>query len=169
MIIDRALAAELRKMSMGTTLGFSKFFELNEKFVAYMKQEFDKKLIYDVGAGAGHVTDILRDKGMKVIGIDVHVHQAPEIEVLIADGTVFQYEPKSVVMVCRPCHGMFAEHVIDRAIECKASTVLYVGLHRNVADDLDKYLPKFKEVAKKVGNDGESIWRMDTNEKLVRS
>lgn len=166
MIFDKALEVELRKLTMGSTLGFSKFFELNEKFIAYMKKEFSKKLIFDVGAGAGHVTDILRDKGMKMIALDVHQHTCPEIkDVIMADGVAFNYAPKSVVMVCRPCHGMFAEQVIERAIECKASTVLYVGLHRNVADDLDKYLPKFKEVAKKVGNDGESIWRMDLGKK----
>lgn len=61
---------------------------------------------------------------------------------------------------------MFAEQVIERAIERKASTVLYVGLHRNVADDLGDYLPRFKEVAKNVGNDNESIWRMNLGKKI---
>lgn len=41
----------LRSMSMGSTLGFSKFFEPNERFVEWMKDNVGRKIIYDVGAG----------------------------------------------------------------------------------------------------------------------
>lgn len=98
---------------------------------------------------------------MKAIAFDLHRHQCPEIRVMMADGAAFDYDAKSVVMVCRPCHGEFTEQVIERAIACKAGMVLYVGLHRNVADDLGNYLPRFEEVCTKAGTDGESIWRMD--------
>jgi len=152
---------ELRKRTMGMTLGFSKFFEPNEKFVAYMKKHFAEKVVFDVGAGAGHVSAILSEKGIKTIALDLHIHSNPEFAVLTADAATFKYTKRSVVMICRPCHGNFVEQTIERAKECKASVVLYIGLHRNMANDLGDFADGFEEVATKVGNDGESIWRYD--------
>src|SRR5271157_4407256 len=152
---------ELRRDLIGTPLGFVRFFEPTEDFVTYMRNFEEGTPIFDVGAGAGHVTKKLADAGLRVAAIDMHRHEKPVTNVHMADGTDFPYTPDSVVMLCRPCHGAFAEQGILQADICKAGVVLYVGLERNVEDDLGDYFPLFKVVATEVGKEGESIWRMN--------
>ena len=146
-------------MMIGTPLGACRFFQPTEDFVTYMRN-FEAP-IFDVGAGAGHVTKKLADAGLKVAAIDMHRHMSPVTNVHMADGTDFPYTPDSVVMLCRPCHGGFAEQVIEQALSCGVGVILYVGLERNVEDDLGDLYHAFKVVATEVGKEGESIWRMD--------
>lgn len=158
--VEKAVRARL----IGIPLGSSRFFEPTEAFLTYMKT-LDTP-IFDVGAGAGHVTLTLVDAGLKCAAIDMCEHANQVTNVHMADGTDFPYSPDAVVMLCRPCHGGFAEDVIQQAVTSKASVVLYVGLERNVEDDLGDLLPRFKKVAEDVGQDGEAIWRMDIAERL---
>ena len=153
-----SLEQELRRMTLGMSFGASKFFVPTPEFIQWMKREAGKTLVYDVGAGAGHVTKALHDAGIATLGIDLYVHDQPEHPVINADGTALGYAKGSIVMICRPCHGNFAEDVVARAIECGAPKVIYVGLVRNVAEDLDEYLLRFKEAGIKAGRDGEKVW-----------
>jgi len=157
---------ELRRSLIGTSLGVVRFFEPTENFVTYMRNFEEGTPIFDVGAGAGHVTKKLADAGMKVAAIDMHRHAKPVTNVHMADGTDFPYTPDSVVMLCRPCHGAFVEQVILQADICNADVVLYVGLERNVEEDLGDFFPHFKVVATEVGKEGEAIWRMDLAKRL---
>ncbi len=150
---------ELRRGLIGTPLGVARFFEPTEDFVTYMRN-FEAP-IFDVGAGAGHVTKKLADAGCKVAAIDMHRHAKQVTNVHMADGTDFPYTPDSVVMLCRPCHGAFVEQVIEQATKCGVGVILYVGLERNVEEDLGDLYPLFKVVATEVGKEGELIWRMD--------
>jgi len=149
----------LRRELIGTTLGICRFFEPKPKFARYMKTL--KTPIIDVGAGAGHVTKFLLDAGVQTVGIDMHCHMEPVYPVHMADGADFPYPEGCAVMLCRPCHGAFTQQVIDQAIARKVGMVLYVGLDRNVEDDLDDYFPRFKRVSGDVGEEDESIWRME--------
>lgn len=134
------------------------FFEPKKEFLAYMKKHFRSWFIYDVGAGMGHVTKALRKAGMKhVRPIDLNFRDGRVVPVAHADGTDYPYKSGSIVMLCRPCHGNFVYDTITRAVERKA-TVVYVGLTKNVKNDLGDYYRKFKKVAKNVGADGEHIW-----------
>lgn len=117
---------EIRRGLIGTELGSCQFFDPLPEFTKYMTT-LDAPII-DVGAGAGQVTECLVDAGLKAVGIDMHRHMRPVYHVQMADGTDFPYPEDCVVMLCRPCHGAFAEQVIDQAIARKVSMVLYVGL-----------------------------------------
>ncbi len=153
---------ELRRQLIGTPLGSCRFFEPTRKFADYMQRSCKGRGVYDVGAGAGHVAAYLRrNASLSVVAIDMHRHQSPEIDVHMADGTDFLYNEGCVVMLCRPCHGAFVEQVIEQAIACRANVVFYVGLERNVEDDLGDFLPRFKEVCKDAGDEGELVWRMN--------
>ena len=138
----------------------SQFFQPAEAFYQWMKEACGSRRVFDVGAGAGHVAKGLSAAGVQAIPLDIHRHQSPAMQVTMADGTAFPYEKGSVVMLCRPCHGAFAQDVIDRAVECGVHSVLYVGLDRNVEDDLFDYYEKFSRESANVGEDGEAIWRM---------
>lgn len=117
--------------------------------------------IYDVGCGAGHVTEILRAAGLNAFPLDLHRHSSPECEAVIGDGETYIYEPGSVVMLCRPCHGGFAQGVIEQAIRCSVRSIIYVGLDRNVTDDLDEHKHEFTLKIQNIGNDREGLWRRD--------
>lgn len=156
---------EIREAEMllsGVTLPKLKFFNPNKKFLPFMVKSFAKQNVFDVGAGCGHIAEMLQQskKFKRVFGIDIFTRDEMEFPVYKADARSFPFPPKSVVMFCRPCHGCFVEDVISNAISRKAKAIVYIGLEKNLLDDLQGYLPLFKRVATKVGEDGECIWLM---------
>ena len=143
-----------------------KFFEPQPHFVAWMHDTFHSKTVYDVGAVVGHVARMLAGGGnMTVRALDTVARDKQEFPVIKADGWIFPFEAGSVVMLCRPCHGIFPEGVIKNAIRCKAGAILYVGLPKNAKDDLGKWRRHFKVARRLVGLNGESayVWRMYAN------
>ncbi len=152
---------QIWRLTLGTTTGFLKFFQPTLQFIEWMTRVAGKEQVYDVGAGAGHVTKALLEAGIVTVALDVHRHMQPEYPVLIADGSTYDYDKDSIVMLCRPNHGPFATDVIGRALECGASKVLYVGLERNAEADLGEYLPRFKKAVPRAGEEGERVWVLD--------
>lgn len=147
------------RMNLGGSLPCIKFFEPTKKFLCWMKRRYSTSLIYDVGAGLGHVAKALRENGLKALAIDLNYRDSGDAaQVLIADGESYRYEPDSVVMVCRPCHGCFTEQVIEQSSRCDTSAFLYVGLEKNVEGDLGVYLSQLKLVLSGAGEDGEGVW-----------
>lgn len=134
-----------------------KFFEPRLKFVNWMMRNYSDTTIFDVGAGVGHVSAKLRSNGLKVIPIDLVPRESPECEVYMLDATEMRYPKDCVVLLARPCHGHFVEGVIRQAFYWKVSAFLYVGLDKNVENDLG-YDHQFKCVAKNVGRAGENLW-----------
>lgn len=138
-----------------------KFFEPKPKFIAHMKKHYRKWKVYDVGCGVGHVTAALHKAGLKSVkALDTLKRDSQEAKVEFGDGTTYPYKSGSVVMFCRPCHGWFVEPAISHAIRCDAGAILYVGLSKNVKDDLGRYYRKFKRVLTNVGKDKENLWVM---------
>jgi hypothetical protein len=83
--------------------------------------------------------------------------------VFAADGGAYKYTAGSVVMLCRPCHGDFPGDVIRRAVECGASEIWYVGLAKNVANDLYGHRSRFKCALRGAGEDGEDVYVMEVS------
>jgi hypothetical protein len=155
-----ALEQELRRMTMGMTMGSTKFFLPTQLFYKWMKKNYGSRRVYSVGAGAGHGVKGLNMAGVETIGLDIFQHSKQEYPVLIADGTAYGYDEGSVVYVARPCHGNFFTDVVERALECKVHAILYVGLERNIEEDFGDYYDQFKKETVGVGEDGEGIWRL---------
>lgn len=121
--------------------------------------------IYDVGAGQGHVAEALRARGHEIIAIDISERDGARL-VFIANGVTEPYEAGSVVMLCRPCHGWFAEAVVKQAARCRAAHVLYVGKPKNRRADLGRYSRLFRVVKGLVaGQAGESMAVWNRREK----
>ena len=133
------------------------FFKPKDRFLKWMRKEYAGQRVYDVGAGTGHVSETLRRVGVNAIPMDLGFGDNPEV--FLADGTSFPYEPDSVVMLCRPCHGGFPLLTIMQAQRRGVATILYVGLERNRLIDLDVEARKFKRVLTDVGDEGENVWR----------
>ncbi len=144
---------------LGGSLPCSTFFEPTKKFLLWMEKRYPYPIIYDVGAGLGHVTKALQKSGLKALAIDLNYRETEgTLQVVIADGESYRYEQDSIVMICRPCHGQFTEQVIEQAYRCNVAATLYIGLERNVQEDLGVYFPKFNWVLSGAGKDGESVW-----------
>lgn len=152
------------QLVIGGTLPSIKFFEPTSRFLAWMQKNFKGRLTYDVGAGCGHVSKALSEKGLEMKAIDIN-HRECEggFPVQIADGEGYEYVRGSVVMLCRPCHGDFVGEVISQAIRCRASAILYVGLKKNFFPDLDVHLLKFKKALTGAGLEGEDVlqWKLE--------
>ncbi len=134
-----------------------RFFEPKPTFLAWAKANLRARVIYDVGAGDGHVARALKNQGLRVCALDLYPHEAAEVEILPVDATRFFYLEESVVMLCRPCHGDFVERVISRALEQNVQTLVYVGLRKNIDRDLGDYAPLFQEVLTNAGKKGEVV------------
>jgi len=155
-MISMRLQAAL--MGLGKTLPKLKFFEPTKRFLKWMKETYGDRLIYDVGAGCGHVAKALSEFGMKVVAIDINRRDGgEEFLVELSNAEAYNYKEESVVMICRPCHGEFAEEVIFRAAECHARFIMYVGLKKNFKNDLGPHFSSFKPVLKNAGLEGETV------------
>lgn len=160
--MNNEIRRALTGMNMGRALPPTKFFEPTTLFLSWMKKTYPVHVVYDVGAGLGHVAKALAQKKLlKVIALDINYREDPEtFPVEIADGECYPYEFGSIVMICRPCHGLFTEEVVSQAIECNAARILYVGLDRNVHMDLGSFYDRFSPAFSKAGKDGETVWVM---------
>lgn len=134
------------------------FFQPLPLFVDWAAARWRDRLIYDVGAGRGHVSRALADAGLDMRALDLYYRQTLAFPVEIADGETEVYHPGSVVMICRPCHGDFTYRVSRRAAVCGAHEVVYVGLERNVESDLGMGLRAFHRVLIRAGKDHESVF-----------
>lgn len=146
---------------MSTPMPASRFFEPRESFLGYVKMIAKHAVcVYDVGAGQGHVAEALIEVGVAVVALDIAPRDGRgEIPVVHANGATYPYARGSVVMLCRPSHGPFASAVVDQAIRCGASAVLYVGLPKNRRADLDDFARRFKLELSRAGKDDERAWR----------
>lgn len=142
-----------------------KFFEPNKRFVQFMLQRYERRnpVIYDVGAGVGHVSKTLERAGLRLVPIDINMRAKTETRVLIGNGVNFPYDKGSVVMICRPCHGPTVEHYIHNATRRRVADVLYVGKPDNAEVDLGRYHDRFSGVLTRVGRERESIYLMQVS------
>jgi hypothetical protein len=149
---------------LGGSLPCLKFFEPKPRFIRWMKRSYPGSLIYDVGAGLGHVAQVLSEQGLRALALDLNYRESQEnFPVVIADGESYQYQPNSIVMLCRPCHGQFVEEVASQAIRCNVAVVMYVGLDRNIEIDLGIHQDGFKLSLSGAGRDGEGVWVLARN------
>lgn len=153
--LDDALAA----LPVGGELGDARFFEPRPEFLAAMEC-FRGLMIYDACCGCGHVAEALRARGHLCLGIDI-CQRPSQQSVLLENAVTFDYEPGSVVLLCRPCHGPVPSAVVRRAVACGARAVVYVGFPKNRASDLGALAWRFRVAANRVGLQEERMYLLD--------
>lgn len=133
----------------------SKFFLPNDNFLSFM-EEFKGELIYDIGCGCGHVSRLLNLNGFEVLAVDCNYRESEEFPILREDATCMDFRAGSAVMICRPCHGRFPGSVMESAIESTARWFVYIGLERNVYEDLGSFVAGLENAfIWGLGSDGE--------------
>ena len=159
-----SIAARVYRSLMGgamtafPSLSGSRFFKPTKAFFEWAAANLKDGVIFDVGAGDGYTSLGLKSIGLNVMAIDAFPHADPVFASVQADGTSFKYPQRSTVMLCRPCHGNFPYLTVEQAVRREVDRVLYVGLSRNVNDDLGKYRRKFRVALKNAGESGEKVW-----------
>jgi hypothetical protein len=141
-----------------------KYFNPTPVFIRWMQAHFKDKLICEIGAGVGHVSKALSEAGLRVTALDLAPRTASvsEFDVIKADSTHYPFEKDSVVMFCRPSHSGFVEKTLTKAIQSHVSHILYVGLTKNLQDDLGSLHDRFtKRRIGRVGHSGECVWELN--------
>jgi hypothetical protein len=125
------------------------FFEMLERF-----KELD---IVDCGTGLGLLPIEAREKGFKMIGIDLAQRDGRRECVLSLDALSYRFNRTCWPMICRPDHSGWCEKVISNALKARAGA-FYVGLSKNARDDLGRHYRRHKHLFRNVGKDNESMW-----------
>jgi hypothetical protein len=125
-----------------------------------MAANYRGRLLFEIGAGAGHVARALADSGLRITALDLYHQDFEEFPIIIADVTAYTYARDSVVMFCRPSHEGFVEKAIERALKCGVTEILYVGLPMNRRHDLGCYSVGFRRVLSDAGRKRENVYRM---------
>lgn len=135
----------------------------NQKFFDLMEgcKEFH---IIEAYSKLGVVTGQLFERGHAAVAI--HPEPAPSdfcyYPVFRYDPTSYSYPKGCAVLIGNPVVGV-SSRIVDRAIECAASIVLYVGHPSNREIDLRGYHKKFRLWEKNVGRLHENLYWMEIN------
>jgi len=147
-------------VSVGGTIPAIRFFGPRPRFIQYMAANYRGRLLFEIGAGAGHVARALADSGLRITALDLYHQDFEEFPITIADATTYKYPPESIIMFCRPSHEGFVGKTIERALKCGVSEILYVGLPVNRRHDLGCYSIGFRRILIDVGRKRENVYRM---------
>jgi SAM-dependent methyltransferase len=138
------------------------FFKPTPLFVRWMKAHHSGTHIYEVGCGTGNTASMLAKAGMKVTAIDLAPRTESEFDVIKADAAEYAFEKGSVLLFCRSCHNGFVVKTITRGILCGVADIVYVGLTKNLEDDLGSLHDRFtKRRVGMVGHSGECVWELN--------
>jgi len=152
-----AMIAELLTSMPPISLSSGKFFVPKRRFLSYM-ETFKGHTIYDLGAGMGQVSAALHAAGHQVVALDCNTREETEFPITLGNAISQSYESGSVLMFCRPSHGLWVEIAIERALAFHPTAIVYVGLVKNLECDLGAYLNKFKKKAKNIGAESENLY-----------
>lgn len=119
------------------TAGSVRFFEPTEAFFKALAP-FKGKQFIDAGAGQGHVTAQARERGFKMLPVDIMPREGRVVEVLPLEAESQPYSEDLWLLICRPDHSGWAYETLRIALEAGAS-VFYAGLPRNFAVDLEDF------------------------------
>ncbi len=123
-----------------------------DSFTEYVKKEALN--VVDCGAGIGHLSKLLIDKGIKTCAIDLYPRENPQTEIIQMDAINFPFSAGMLAVIARPCHGDWVPLLIKKAVEAGAQ-VMYIGLKKNFGQDITGLGLAHWIFSKDAGVDGE--------------
>lgn len=149
----------LEKAIQGRPLPAMVFFKPTQEFLDFVYYfEGEHRGIVEIGAGNGHLSKILAERGLKVLAIDIIERENSEFPVVLLDATTMSYSPLMLPIVARPCHGEWVELAIRKAFAGGVKNFIYVGLEKNFETDLPDSMGFNRRVYDfKAGQDGEKV------------
>jgi hypothetical protein len=140
------------------------FFEPTEAFFKYLSDTVPHRQVIDVGAGAGFLSRELSKRGFKVLAIDLIERDEPLHPVFQVDASEFPFPKNAVPIMARPCHSDWVEETVWNALKT-APYMLYVGLEKNLVEDLGNLGPgyKWEKVLEGAGAEDEMVIKISRN------
>lgn len=140
------------------------FFKPTDKFMVWLKTYAKGRLVVDVGCGEGYFLYLLNKNKMPAIGIDPYdtvipdpdrEHEMPSniLPVFAQGSPLVTMRENTLIIIARPCHDMFCYETIKA--KHRTSEVLYIGLSKNINQDLME-LP-YKKVFSNAGTENEVV------------
>jgi hypothetical protein len=146
------------RQEAGLPLPGLQFFKPGAEFIAWMVEQFAGRKVYEIGAGQGHTARALAEAGLEVEAFDLHGRTGRVYRVVSGNGASYPYQPDSVGLICRPCHGPFVQATIEHLVESGAAAIVYVGLRRNAVSDLAVFRRWFRVALEQAGADSETVY-----------
>lgn len=147
----------------GTTLPGIDFFTPNQKLIDYFKENHAKDKMVEVGCGRGLFLSLMIKNDLSVIGIDIFArsNMLPVYNnFVIMDALTFNYNQSDVILLARPCHGHFIDMLFSKVFQYEDKEVYYIGLERNLYQDIDTDLYKYELVLEDVGSEDEILLKI---------
>lgn len=135
-----------------------RFFTATEAFWALFEQPGwkDRRWI-EAGAGLGDTTEEAEARGLDMTAVDLNEREGQSAKVLPLNALALPYGAETWALVCRPDHSGWCYFLIEKVLS-EGGSVLYVGLDRNVDNDLDEFMDQAVQIAQDVGEEGEHAW-----------
>lgn len=146
----------------GITLPRLRFFKPVDKFWDTLTEVIADqkiKMVVDCGTGNGELPKEARlEHDIHMAGIDIVRREGNDyVEVHILAAHQMPCDNKTWRMACRPDHSGWVSPLVEKSLE-EGSGFIYVGLPKNVADDLGQYIEHCShETFSDVGEDGEMM------------
>lgn len=155
--------------------GSMTFFRPDQKFINWLVEYAEDRVVIDVGCGSGHITRMMAEKGAKMVGIDPYLSMNTmaniqmdmmsngfsahmlswNIEDKMTQGLFKGQGNKVLLMYCRPCHSRFVENGIRLADD--DTEILYITKPSVVLDYDD--LGAYETYAELIPHEGFSVDR----------
>jgi uncharacterized UPF0146 family protein len=150
------IAADLIPRSLDVVLPPFQFFEPTEEFLNWLVERIKHKVVIEVGAGQGHLSLALLERGIKVLSIDAFEREGQVAPIVVADATRFIYPKSSVVLMARPSRGEWITETINRVLD-SASEIYYIARPSRVDSDLFEFALEGTHLFSDAGNDEEEV------------
>lgn len=123
--------------------------------------------IVELGAGKGELAAELHKRGHDVLAVDNRARegQLPIVERCCA--FEFEFTRNDLVLACRPDHSGWVGDALNKAVEQGANRVCYVGLKKNVNNDLAQSMVRHLDLHA-IGVTGEHLWTLYGERNLCR-
>lgn len=145
-----------RDVAANITLPTNRFFKPTDEFFSVL-QQFDGPRFIDCGCGLGQLTAEALPWGLHVVGVDLSPRIGQATTVIHMDALHMPFNEFMWPLICRPNHDGWCENVALKGL-ISGAKVLYVGLERNVEEDLGDLLYNVETVYTDVGEDGEAMF-----------
>lgn len=120
--------------------------------------DYPESKFIELGAGRGDTTAEAKERGLTWSGFDLHVDSANLANgVMPCNALSIPVLAGTVYIIPRPDHSGWCQPTIERIIEL-GGTVMYVGLERNVSNDIWNLLDEPHTLVVGVGEEGECAW-----------
>lgn len=132
------------------------FCNITEELIDELVRLVKRKTVVDCGAGERMLEKESAGK-LSVVSLDLYPRDPDTVR---ADCTKFAFHKGLIPVFIRPSHGGWVGATI-RKNEYNVGFFLYIGLAKNLYDDLGAYREEATIVSDWVGDEGEQIYRID--------